>query len=59
MNLVEKIWNIIEKNQPVVNITTNYANAVPLGTSHWTQLQCWSKPATGSLLLKNPSEAKL
>lgn len=46
VNLMEKIWNIIEKNQPVVNITTNYANAVPFGTSHWTQLQGWSKPAT-------------
>lgn len=46
VNLVEKIWGIIEKNQPVVNITTNYANAVPFGTSHWTQLQGWSKPAT-------------
>ncbi len=46
VNLAEKIWNIIEKNQPVVNITTNYANAVPFGTSHWTQLQGWSRPAT-------------
>lgn len=46
VNLVDKIWGIIEKNQPVVNITTNYANAVPFGTSHWTQLQGWSRPAT-------------
>ncbi len=46
VNLMEKIWGIIEKNQPVVNITTNYANAVPYGTSHWTQIQGWSKPAT-------------
>ncbi len=46
VNLMDKIWTIIEKNQPVVNITTNYANAVPYGTSHWTQLQQWSKPAT-------------
>ncbi|HAT71496.1 MAG TPA: hypothetical protein DCS63_01610 [Elusimicrobia bacterium] len=46
VNLVDKIWTIIEKNQPVVNINTNYANAVPFGTSHWTQLQGWSKPAT-------------
>ncbi|OGR61796.1 MAG: hypothetical protein A2X31_02535 [Elusimicrobia bacterium GWB2_63_22] len=46
VNLVDKIFAIIEKNQPVVNITTNYANAVPFGTSHWTQLQGWSKPAT-------------
>jgi len=46
VNLAEKIWDIIAKNQPVVNITVNYANAVPFGTSHWTQLQGWSKPAT-------------
>ncbi|PIU19902.1 MAG: hypothetical protein COT18_05085 [Elusimicrobia bacterium CG08_land_8_20_14_0_20_59_10] len=24
----------------------NYANAVPYGTSHWTQLQGWSRPST-------------
>jgi len=46
VNLAEKIWNIIDKNRPVVNITTNYANAVPYGTTHWTQLQGWSKPST-------------
>ncbi len=44
VNLADKIWGIIEKNQPVVNITTNYANAVPYGTSHWSQLQGWTKP---------------
>jgi hypothetical protein len=55
VNLADKIWSIIEKNQPVVNITTNYANAVPFGTSHWTQLQGWSKPATKkySFAMKN------
>ncbi|MCG2726908.1 MAG: hypothetical protein L6420_11780, partial [Elusimicrobia bacterium] len=46
VNLMEKAFGIIEKNKPVVNITTNYANAVPYGTSHWTQLQGWSKPGT-------------
>ncbi len=46
VNLAEKIWGIIERNQPVVNIATNYANAVPYGTNHWTQLQGWSKPST-------------
>lgn len=46
VNLAQKIWGIIEANAPVVNITVNYANAVPYGTSHWTQLQGWSKPAT-------------
>jgi len=46
VNLMQKIFEIIEKNQPVVNISVNYANAVPYGTTHWTQLQGWSKPAT-------------
>ncbi|MCX5785494.1 MAG: hypothetical protein NTX59_07380 [Elusimicrobia bacterium] len=46
VNLAQKIWDIIQANAPVVNITVNYANAVPYGTSHWTQLQGWSKPAT-------------
>ncbi|MEI7529352.1 MAG: hypothetical protein WCK76_10450 [Elusimicrobiota bacterium] len=45
VNLGEKIWNVIEKNQPVVNATTKYANAVPYGISSWTQLQGWSRPA--------------
>ncbi|HCC47178.1 MAG TPA: hypothetical protein DEQ38_03545 [Elusimicrobia bacterium] len=46
VNLVDKIWTLIEKNQPVVVINTHYANAVPFGTSHWSQLQGWSRPAT-------------
>lgn len=46
VNLMQKIFNIIKENQPVVDITTNYANAVPFGTSHWTQLQGWNKPST-------------
>lgn len=55
VNLFEKIWNIIEKNQPVVNITTNYANAVPYGANHWSMLQGWSRPATKrySFAMKN------
>jgi hypothetical protein len=46
VNLVDKIFTIIAKGQPVVNINVNYASAVPYGTSHWTQLQGWSKPST-------------
>ena len=46
VNLADKIWGIIEKNKPVVTVAANYANAVPFGTSHWTQLQGWSKPMT-------------
>ncbi len=46
VNLAQKVWEIIEKNQPVVNISVNYANAIPAGIQHWTQLQGWSKPKT-------------
>ncbi len=46
VNLADKIWTLIEKNQPVVNISVKYANAVPYGLSHWSQLQGWSSPAT-------------
>lgn len=45
VNLVDKIWTLIEKNQPVVSVTTHYANAVPYGMTHWSQLQGWSRPA--------------
>ena len=55
VNLMDKVWTLIEKNQPVVTVDTKYANAVPYGTSHWTQLQGWSKPATKkySFAMKN------
>ncbi len=46
VNLMDKVFNIIKKNKPVVNTHIGYANAVPYGTSHWTQLQNWSKPST-------------
>ncbi|MBI5883450.1 MAG: hypothetical protein HZB91_10155 [Elusimicrobia bacterium] len=44
INIVEKIWAIIEKNKPVVNIKTQYATAVPKGIDHWTQLESWKMP---------------
>ncbi|MBI4656877.1 MAG: hypothetical protein HY746_09065 [Elusimicrobia bacterium] len=46
INLGEKIFAIIEKNKPVVDIKVNYANAVPYGITHWTQLAGWLKPKT-------------
>jgi hypothetical protein len=45
VNLVDKVFTIIAKGQPVVDINVNYANAVPYGISHWTQLQGWKAPA--------------
>ena len=44
VNLVDKIFTVIAKGQPVVNINVNYANAVPYGVTHWTQLQGWKEP---------------
>lgn len=48
VNLAKKIFDIIKENKPVVDITTAYANAVPDGISHWSQLQGWSQPATAT-----------
>lgn len=44
VNLAKKIFDIIKENQPVVDVTTTYANAVPDGLTHWSQLGGWSKP---------------
>jgi len=44
VNLAEKVINIIKEGQPVVDISTNYANAIPQGITHWTQMQGWSSP---------------
>ncbi|MCG2725212.1 MAG: hypothetical protein L6420_02965 [Elusimicrobia bacterium] len=44
VNTASKIFKIIEENRPVVNIATNYANAVPQGVAHWTQLTGWKGP---------------
>jgi hypothetical protein len=46
INIAEKIWAIIERNAPVVNINTQYATAVPEGITSWTHLQGWSRPRT-------------
>ncbi|MFA6584774.1 MAG: hypothetical protein WCS77_10795, partial [Elusimicrobiaceae bacterium] len=44
INLAEKIFKIISDNKPVVNVTVNYANAVPKGMTHWTDLSGWEMP---------------
>ena len=61
VNLVDKVFTLIAKNQPVVDINVNYANAVPYGISHWTQLQGWKTPAVKryQLTYKNPYGAKV
>ncbi len=48
INIAAKIWAIIEKNKPVVNINTTYATAVPEGIKNWGQLAGW-KPPQGTI----------
>ncbi|MDO8803756.1 MAG: hypothetical protein Q7R35_04945 [Elusimicrobiota bacterium] len=57
INLAFKVIAIIEKNRPVVNITTDYANAVPEGITNWTQLTGWQGPSSRTYLFtaKNPA----
>lgn len=44
INIGEKIWRIIEANQPVVDVSTTYANAYPRGIEHWTDMHSWKAP---------------
>lgn len=44
INIGQKIWTIIEKNKPVVDVKTSYAVAVPEGTRTWGQLSGWKPP---------------
>lgn len=44
----EKIWKIIEAGQPVVEVNTNTAGAVPSGITDWAQLENWRLPVTKS-----------
>jgi hypothetical protein len=46
INIGKKIWDIIEKNKPVVDLKNDYASAVPEGIKHWTQLERWNPPKT-------------
>ncbi|HVA67633.1 MAG TPA: hypothetical protein VNK24_12055 [Elusimicrobiota bacterium] len=45
INLGLKIWDIIQKNKPVVDITTQYASALPKNLSQWTDLAEWHAPS--------------
>ena len=44
INIGQKVWEIVEKNKPVVNVTTTYAAAVPQGITTWDQLTGWKEP---------------
>jgi hypothetical protein len=44
INIGSKIWDIIEKNKPVVDVKTQYATALPQGMTHWDSLSGWKPP---------------
>lgn len=44
INIGQKIWAIIEKNKPVVDVRNSYATALPKGSTHWNDLTGWSAP---------------
>jgi hypothetical protein len=46
INIAERIWKIIEKNKPVVEVGSHFATAVPANITHWDQLQGWNMPET-------------
>lgn len=46
VNTGKLIWSIIEANKPVVNVSTDIANAIPQASSTWDSLGGWSAPQT-------------
>lgn len=46
VNIGKMIWNIVESNKPVTNITTERAYAMPSGITCWTDLEHWNRPRT-------------
>jgi len=44
INIAQKVWAVIEKNKPVVDVKTQYATALPAGLTHWDNLSGWKTP---------------
>lgn len=44
VNIGERVWKIIDENKPVVDVSKQYALAVPAGTTNWAQLSGWKPP---------------
>lgn len=40
----DKIWKIIERNKPVVNLSSQHVDLLPDGARSWNQLQGWKTP---------------
>ncbi len=44
ISIGKKVWTIIEKNQPSVNLKLQKVDAIPLGIKDWSELECWQVP---------------
>ncbi|MFI5362644.1 MAG: hypothetical protein ACHQ49_11795 [Elusimicrobiota bacterium] len=44
INIGLKIWKIVVENKPVVDVKTQYATALPKGSSGWTEISGWHVP---------------
>ncbi len=44
INIGQKIWKIIADNQPVVDVKTQYATALPKGVTGWQDIAGWHPP---------------
>jgi hypothetical protein len=42
--LGQKIWDVIAKSKPAVNVHLESASALPRGTTCWIDLESWSEP---------------
>jgi hypothetical protein len=44
INLGLKVWKIIEDNKPVVDVSNQYATALPEGVKGWASMAGWQRP---------------
>src|SRR4051794_5797960 len=44
INVGKKVWEIVEKNQPTLQVQTSSASALPGGISDWKQMAGWQTP---------------
>ena len=44
INIGAKVWAIVEKNKPIINLKLQKADALPNGVHEWTDLECWQIP---------------
>lgn len=46
INIGKKIWAVVEKGRPVVNVRADVATALPAGAKCWLDLQTWRAPVS-------------